>query len=406
MLRWCTGDRTLRAGKYDVVFYLPAAGKALIDREGLPSSGGAETQVSILMRELASKGHRVALISYDLPGGVPASVKGIDIFVRRAYAGRLGRRIGVLRRVFGLLTESFTVFSVGLFFPANSVVQRTASVNTGLLALGCAMSGRHFVWSSASDVDFRYAEVAKSKTQFRVYRWGVRSADEVVVQTGHQSDLCKDAFGREPAVIPSLAEPATPASRQPEGGPILWIGRAIDYKDPLGFVEIAKANPEINFAMIVVPEEGAARNLFDEVKEACGQAGNIEFHGPLNRGRVLEITGKASAMANTSTFEGMPNTFLEGWARGVPAVSLNVDPDGVIERFELGGFANGDPARFTITLRKLVADSSYWERVSSNCLRYVESSHSPDVIARKWEEVLHLRNSTAADTHPVSRKVA
>lgn len=397
VLRWVTRNRSLRGKKYDVVFYLPTTSKVLVDRPGVPPSGGAETQISILMRRLAANGHAVALVSFELPGGLPATVEGIDIFIRRPYAGRLGRQINRLKRIHGLLTETFTVFSVGLLFPARTVVQRTASVNTGLLSLGCRLSGRRFVWSSANDFDFEFENFSKSQAQLRVYRWGVRSATAIVVQTSLQADLCRRVFARDPFVIMSLAEPATQAGQPSTPGPILWIGRAIEYKDPLRFVSIAKENPDLHFAMIAVPEDGEAKHLFDEVESACAKAGNIDFHGPLNRSEVLEMTAGATAIANTSTFEGMPNVFLEGWARGVPAVSLNVDPDGVIERFGLGTIAHGNNEAFAQGARSLADNPDLRARIGSQCTEYVKSSHSPAVIAGRWEEVLELRPSTIAD---------
>ena len=59
------------------------------------------------------------------------------------------------------------------------------------------------------------------------------------------------------------------------------------------------------------------------------------------RGRVLELIDRSRAVVLTSRHEGMPNVFLEAWARGVPVLSLHFDPDGKIAKEGLGLCAEG-----------------------------------------------------------------
>ena len=52
---------------FDVAFYVPWTGP-LLAPEGPPTSGGAETQIFLLTRELARRGVKVAVIVFDVPG--------------------------------------------------------------------------------------------------------------------------------------------------------------------------------------------------------------------------------------------------------------------------------------------------------------------------------------------------
>jgi hypothetical protein len=86
----------------------------------------------------------------------------------------------------------------------------------------------------------------------------------------------------------------------------------------------------------------------------------------------------------------MPNIFLEGWARGVPALTLTHDPDSVVESHSLGGFAQGSSR----TLREIAL--ALWEGrtkqtdVGARCRQYILEHHSPEIVSGHWEKALRL----------------
>jgi len=128
-----------RPRKYDVAFYMPFAGALLATGSDAPTSGGAETQIYMLASQLASQGLKVAMIVVDQPGGLPKQVNGVDVIIRRPYAGRQSGSGNSW--IIGAIVEILTVAGVAAKVPAKAVVQRVSSANTGLVALGC-MLGR------------------------------------------------------------------------------------------------------------------------------------------------------------------------------------------------------------------------------------------------------------------------
>jgi len=105
----------------------------------------------------------------------------------------------------------------------------------------------------------------------------------------------------------------------------------------------------------------------------------------------MGVIDRAVAVVNTSDFEGMPNVFLEGWTRGVPALALSHDPDGTIQRHRLGAFANGSPEKLVDLARRLWEQRSAQGVLAERCRRYIAERHSADVVAAQWQEALGIR---------------
>ncbi len=379
-LRWAASDQRARPS-YDVAFYVPWLGPLLTRTDAAP--GGAETQIYLLARALARRGARVRLLVFDLPDApLPMSVDGVDIAVRPPY--RSHERLGKPREIVALAQAIFGA-------NAGAIVTRSAGPHVGLAGLCAKLARRRFVHSSANVSDFDFERVERNRRNRALFRLGIRLADEIVVQTAEQVALCEQAFGRTPKRIGSIAEPARPRHRAPEA--FLWVGRLVWYKRPLEYVDLARSVPNARFWMVGVPVGFAAESadLADEIRRRARDLPNFELLEPRPRPELMDLADRAVAMVNTADFEGMPNLFLESWGRGVPALALSHDPDGVIERHGLGGFARGS----TACLAELAAQ--LWETrfdqtaLAARCRAYVDAHHSPESAASAWLQVLRVR---------------
>ena len=364
----------------DVTFFAPWIGPLLAAQPGA-SAGGAETQMLMLARGLADRGVRPALVVFARDG-VDASpeVQGIDV----VEIPKPRWEFGPLR----LLDRLWAVLSTVWRLRSPVLVQRIAGPETGLLALVSKLRRRRFVYSSASVVDFDFARLRPGRLKLLLFHLGVRLADAVVVQTPEQVELCRARFGRTPAMIKSVAEPAPRRERRPEA--FLWIGRTDWYKRPDKFVELARALPHACFRMVAMPmnEQGTAR--IGELGQAAAELPNLELLPPRPRAELMELIETAVAIVNTSDYEGMPNVFLEGWARGVPALALTHDPDGVIEREGLGGYAAGSAARLVELASELWEGRGDQTALTARCRDYIEREHSVDAVVERWLEALEV----------------
>jgi glycosyltransferase involved in cell wall biosynthesis len=324
----------------------------------------------------------VCIVVFDLPGAeIPTSVHGVDIVIRPPWLAG-GNVIGQWREVAATRAALRGV-------DASVVVTRTAGANVGLVGLWTKLSRRHFVYSSASLGDFEYESVLAKRRDRILFRLGVALADTIVVQTEEQAHLCERRFGKTPIFIRSVSEPAEQSQREPDA--FLWVGRVDANKQPLEFVELARSLPEAQFWMVASPLPNPdSRKLWDEIERAAVSLSNFTVLAPRRRPELLELMARAVAVVSTSEFEGMPNIFLEGWARGIPALAFEHDPDGVIRRYGLGAFAQGQRDR----LVELAADLWHSRTARSECVErcraYVLGSHSPQVVSAEWERALGL----------------
>jgi glycosyltransferase involved in cell wall biosynthesis len=360
-----------------VIFFAPNMGPLLAARAGTrprASTGGAETQLFMLGVSLAQRGWRVAVAAF---GGaeLPADLEGVEIIrLPVAPRGRARSIVWRLRLAACLLRR----------LDATTLVQRGAGSVTGIIGALARLRRRRFVYSSATVIDFEYGRLESSRRAVRLFRWGFGLAHEIVVQSEEQAVLCRRAFGRESRVIPSLAEPAPPRTAEPEA--LLWIGRLAPYKRPSDFVELARRLDHIPFWMIATPSS-LDTDLSARVARAA-ECPNLTQLPPSSRETLQSLIERAVAIVNTSEYEGMPNVFLEGWARGVPAMALHHDPDGVISRYGLGWYAEGDFERLVSAATEAWEQRGNQQRVAARCREYVTGRHGIATVTSQWEDAL------------------
>jgi glycosyltransferase involved in cell wall biosynthesis len=368
---------------HDVAFYVPWLSPLLANGD-LPPAGGAETQIFLVARALAKRGVRVSMSAFaDPKGTIPPVVDSVDIALREPYRGGRGL-LGVIREA---LAMRRALGALG----ARVIVTRIAGPHVGLVGLFAKLQGRRFVYSSANVTDFDFGALKPSVRDRILYRLGLNLADDIVVQTDEQSRLCQAKLGRTPIVIKNIAEAVAMREAEPEA--FLWAGRVAWYKGPLAYIELAHAVPEATFWMVPVPTRDSG-SLVDAIRRAAADVPNLELLEPVPRSELMTVVERSVAIVNTSVYEGMPNVTLEGWARGVPALTLSYDPDGVIERYGLGVFAQGSRERLVAAATELWRGRHDQTEVAGRCRAYVAEHHSEDTMCRQWLVALHAARAS------------
>lgn len=160
------------------------------------------------------------------------------------------------------------------------------------------------------------------------------------------------------------------------GDHILWVGSCRPLKQPLEMVAVAKALPMESFVMVMPPYIGQRDELYERVAEAAEGVDNLHLiaeQRPISE--VEQLFASAKMFVNTSVVEGFPTTFLQAASYAVPAVSLNVDPDGYLERTESGVCAGGSQAKLIAEVERLSRDRT-WVEYGVRHWQHARSVHS------------------------------
>jgi glycosyltransferase involved in cell wall biosynthesis len=361
---------------HDVAIYAPYA--SLFYGRNRAQLGGAELQTTLLALELARRGLRVAHIVYPVLDPHPLEAPAPTLVERPAWQRH--RRLGEL-------PETIAIWRAFRRANASSYVVRGGGGFLSAAASFCRASGRRLVFSSSSDLDFDFARPDLHAISLRAYRPSIRLADRVVVQTHQQEKLARQAVpALEPQVIPSFAQPAERTTAEPEY--FLWADRLVDYKLPERYLELARALPDCCFRMVGSVTNETPAELLELVRRKADRVPNLELLPPRPRAELLREMDHAAAVVTTSRVEGMPNTFLEAWARGVPVLSLHVDPDGRIAERGVGIAADGSMERFIAGASRLWRDRRLRGEIGERARAFVREVHSLDSVASRWVALL------------------
>jgi len=271
---------------------------------------------------------------------------------------------------------------------ADIYYQRSSDVLTTLVAEFCRFHGKRSIFAGASDVDFLPGH---QPIRFRRDKWlfehGLRRVDRLIVQNATQERSCRIHYGRDSILIPSCYE-LPPDSKRSSGEFVLWVGSIRRPKRPELFLELARRLPQERFVLIggAGDHNSGGKSYFEQIRKDAAALPNVEFTGFLPLARVEKYFDRAKVLVNTSVYEGMPNTFLQAWARGVPTAAF-LDTGGRLHgRSPYPIVADMDQATAQVT--RLCSEEGYYARIAAQCRQYFEATHSIGEVVSRYGQLL------------------
>jgi glycosyltransferase involved in cell wall biosynthesis len=370
-----------------ICFVAPHAWPVLSRDPDIKVVGGAEVQQCILARLFARRGHRVSMICLDY--GQPQRTEVDGVSVHRIF--RMDAGMPVLRFLHPRLTSMWRALGAA---DADIYYYRSSAMWVGVVAEFCRRNGRRSIYAGASDMDFAPdagGQIPLARDRW-LYRQGLAAVDRIVAQNEEQVRTCLANHGRHAEIIPSCYEP--PRVRTEDKSDLaLWVGRIHPNKRPEMLLELAKRLPQRRFVMV----GGAGQGVGDYEERIRAQAAglpNVELTGFLPLAQVEPWFDRARVLVNTSLFEGMPNTFLQAWARDIPTVGT-VDVGAGVHHVAM------DVASLAAQVERL-ADAATGGRYRE----YFERNHSPQEVVARYARVFDQLSGGKVGRAAEGRKAA
>lgn len=327
--------------------------------------GGAEVQLYLLAKELAkNKALDVHFMVADYGQGSKEIIDGVTLWK-------------------SIKIEAINNFHcLRFFFLFNKVnadiyIQRTLTVQSGLISLYCKLINKKYIYMLAHDREADRTHDIYRSILGRISAFlNFKLAHKIIVQNEYQ----KSNLNYKSTKIKSSILINEHLTNDKEF--ILWVGRSEHWKQPELFLELANNFPAIHFVMICSPATGNYQ-LSKAIGEKATAIENISFYEYIPFHRIDSYFQKAQVFVNTSTKEGFPNTFLQAMNHKTPILSLNVDPDCFITTNRCGYLCQGDFTKMSRNLKELLDNQQQYKTMQANAFNYLKQNHDIKLNAEK-----------------------
>lgn len=210
----------------------------------------------------------------------------------------------------------------------------------------------------------------------RMARRHMCKVDVIIGQANYQDELLQQNYNRScDAIIPNFHVFPKQLPEKPGQVEVMWVANFKEWKHPEVFINLAKqfeANSKVCFTMIGRKANGPWQQ---KLEKQIRQIKNLEYLGEQHFEAVEERMLQAHIFVNTSDAEGMPNTYIQAWMRGMPVVALNVDPDDVLKTEKIG-FHSRSVAQLVTDVKQLIENHSLRQEMGCRARSFAEKKHS------------------------------
>jgi glycosyltransferase involved in cell wall biosynthesis len=292
---------------------------------------------------------------------------------------------------YGFFFNGFRLLRLLSQIQPDVIYQRVGCAYTGIAAYYAVQNNCKMVWHVASDNDVLPFQKTNNFliTSFRyidkkILEYGVMSSHYIIAQTNQQAEYLKKHYGRTATEVIYNFHPM-PRENIKKTNPIkiVWISNFKPFKQPEYFIRLARdlrnLGKKVKCIMIGAPAH-LPLNWQSSIENKIDEEDNLAYLGVRPLEEVNSILAKAHIFVNTSLFEGFANTFIQAWMRKVPVVSLHCNPDGILERHNIG-FFSGTYEKMLQRVIELIKNPALRDEMGERAQVYAFERHSEKNIA-------------------------
>jgi len=373
--------------------------------------GGSEVQAMILSKELAQRGFEVSYVSQSIKGkaGKTETIDKVKIkWVKNARYFCWENMLDYYRALKAINPDI--------------IVQRNSSLITGIIGYYAKKYKKKFIWiCNDNRVPFKWCLLKNKIRIFSIYKvnlikfiaflfdailndvfrhWGMKQVSLAFTQNKFQKKILKEEFGLDSYHILSgheIPRNFYSTKKRIEKKFVLWCGNLGEWKHPEKFFELARFDTKSIYNFVMVGDKEDVNYLNKLISK---KPNNVKLLGKLSFNDALNIFNKATFFVNTSRDEGFPNTYIQAWLRGIPVISLGVDPDNIIQKYKLGYVCKNIESVWK-ALNHLLDNKKEYFDIAERAKKYSKQNHSiskmVNTFLRIMEENLYKRKKVLLD---------
>lgn len=341
--------------------------------------GGAEYQMK-LISEYLSRDYEIHLVGYT--------------FNERYFICENSIHKHVLHRnkitsLTGLIFEYWSLVKILRDIKPDIIYQRVASSLTAFCAIYSRIYNCPFITQISSDIDLQPVSFQINKRLlFRFIdkifsNYGISKSSKIIVQTKQQEIVLKNKYHRKAELILRNAHPHPKYNSKTKTDylqkfKILWVGNYGPNKRPEIFVRIAEQFSTRTDVVFLMIGKKSVSKWQRNIDKKISKIKNLHYLGSMTIDEINDVLQETTVLVCTSEYEGFPNTFIQAWMRKVPVVSLNVDPDHVLEENAIG-YHSKTFEQIVNDIRLLIDNSSLREKMGASAQKYAFENHTIEI---------------------------
>lgn len=164
---------------------------------------------------------------------------------------------------------------------------------------------------------------------------------------------------------------------------VIWVANIKPTKRPEEFFRLAKKFEDIDIDFLMIGRYNCEHSEYSYLNDENSWPKNFYYLGEKSLEEVNFYIKNSLFHVHTCDPEGFGNIFIQAWLLQKASLSLNFDPEGLINKYNLGYFSDGDINLFYKQFKSLIDNPDLLNEKSINARKIAYQYFSKDNMIDK-----------------------